>query len=36
MREWLLALAPVVVVAYFALFPDQLAVVLSDAARFLR
>jgi hypothetical protein len=36
MREWLFALVPVVAVAYFLRFPDQLAVLLSDAAHFLR
>jgi hypothetical protein len=36
MREWLFALVPIVAVAYFLRFPDQLAVLLSDAARFVR
>jgi hypothetical protein len=36
MREWLLGLSPVVVVAYFLLFPNHFAILLFDVARFLR
>ena len=35
MREWLFACAPLAVVIYFALYPDQLAVLLSEAKALL-
>jgi len=36
MREWLFALVPVFAVAYFLRFPDHLAFLLADVARFVR
>ena len=36
MREWLLGLAPAFVVAYFLLYPDHFAILLSNGARFIR
>jgi hypothetical protein len=36
MREWLYVLAPVLVVAYFMIFPDQYAAVVVWAERFVR
>lgn len=35
MREWLYALAPLAVVVYFALNPDRLALMMSEATSFL-
>jgi hypothetical protein len=32
MREWNLVLAPVVLIVYFTLFPDQLSALISWAA----
>jgi hypothetical protein len=36
MREWLLVLAPVAVVIYFVIYPDQFAALLHWANNFMR
>ena len=36
MREWLLVLAPVAVIGYFIMFPDQYAAAVVWAERFVR
>ena len=35
MRDWLLLLAPLALVAYFVVFPDQLGAFMAWAARLL-